>query len=227
MAKELPFFKFQPSAWENGKIQLCSRQSKGLFTDLCSAYWTRQGELPYAFALHKHCNGDASLMQELINNEVIIIEDDQIIIEFLDEQLSEFIEIGKKRADAANKRWNASAMQVQCKCNARREEKRREEINISFDVFWDAYQRKQGSKRDCEKRWVRLSDEDRQKIIDTLPSFFKSISDPKYYPYPATYLNQRRWEDEPVKSITPSPQSDPTTFFDPKSYLIPNWQPPK
>lgn len=228
MARELPFFKFQPSAWENGRIQLCSRQSKGLFTDLCSAYWTRQGELPYAFALHKHCNGDASLMQELINNEVIIIEDDQIIIEFLDEQLSEFIEIGKKRADAANKRWNASAMQVQSNCNARREEKRREEINISFDVFWDAYGKKVGNKKLCIQRWNKLTNEDRQKIIDTLPSFIASVTDKKYLPYPEKYLNAQRWNDEVVAPATPvssTQQFYPQSKGDPQPFINRNWKP--
>ncbi len=132
MANELPYFKFKPADWDNGNIQLCSRQSKGLFADLCSTYWVRQGELPYALALQKQCNGDATLMQELIDNEIIIINDGQIIIEFLDEQLAEFVEIGKKRADAANKRWNASAMQKQCKSNAIREEKRREEKKKEF-----------------------------------------------------------------------------------------------
>lgn len=223
MGSELPYFKFHPSAWENGKIQLCSRNSKGLFVDLCSAYWTRQGELPYAFALHKHCNGDASLMQELIDNEVIIIEDTQIIIEFLDEQLSEFIEIGKKRADAANKRWNASAMQVQCKSNARREEKRREEINISFDVFWDAYGKKVGNKKICIQRWTKLKDAERQKIIDTLPAFLASVRDRQYLPYPEKYLNEKRWEDE-------LPQVTSATIYhskgDPQDYINHNYKQP-
>jgi hypothetical protein len=61
MAKELPYFKFEPDAWENGNIQMCSKSQKGLFIDLCSIYWARLGELPYALALQKHCNGDAKL----------------------------------------------------------------------------------------------------------------------------------------------------------------------
>jgi hypothetical protein len=224
MAKELPFFKFHPSAWENGKIQLCSRQSKGLFTDLCSAYWTRQGELPYAFALHKHCNSDASLMQELINNEVIIIEDEQIIIEFLDEQLSEFIEIGKKRADAANKRWNAKAMQVQCKSNARREEKRREEINISFDVFWEAYDKKEDRVK-CEKKWKGLTNAEREACITAVPVYVQSTPDKKFRKNPATYLNNKSWTNE---IITKPSTSQARAYVPPKtpSYINPNYVQP-
>ena len=36
MAKELPYFKFEPNAWENGNIQMLSREDKGLFIDICS-----------------------------------------------------------------------------------------------------------------------------------------------------------------------------------------------
>jgi hypothetical protein len=128
MAKELPYFKFEPNEWENGRIQICSRESKGLFIDLCSIYWSRLGELPYALALQKHCNGNAKALQELEDNDIIGVSDGQIIIEFLDEQLNEFQETSEKRRNAANKRWsNASALQVQSKSNAIREEEKREE----------------------------------------------------------------------------------------------------
>jgi hypothetical protein len=122
-AGNLPYFKFEAATWDSGNIQLCSKQSKGLFIDLCSLYWIRKGELPYALALQKHCNGDASVMQELLDNEIILVNDGHIVIQFLDEQLNGFIQISDVRSDAANKRWNAIAMQMQCKSNAIREEK--------------------------------------------------------------------------------------------------------
>jgi len=130
MAKELPYFKFEPSEWEAGNIQAASRESKGLFIDICSLYWLRLGELPYALALQKLCNGNNLHMQELCDLEIIGVKDSQIIIEFLDEQLDEFQKTSEKRAKAANKRWNnANAMQVDMNSNAIREEKIREENN--------------------------------------------------------------------------------------------------
>jgi uncharacterized protein YdaU (DUF1376 family) len=147
------------------------------------------------------------------------------------DELNARCEKSDKARQAIETRWsyerNTPVIHSNTKRNTKENRIEENRINISFDVFWDAYQRKQGSKRDCEKRWVKLSDKDRQRIIDTLPSFFKSISDPKYYPYPTTYLNQRRWEDEPIISTPSIPQPDPAMIFDPKSYLIPNWQPPK
>ena len=90
MAKELPYFKFETSEWDNGTIQMCSREAKGLFIDLCSIYWSRLGDLPYALALQKHCNGNAQLLQELEKHQIIIVKDAKILIDFLEEQLEEF-----------------------------------------------------------------------------------------------------------------------------------------
>jgi len=136
MAKELPYFKFEPNQWDSGMVQLCSYQSKGIFIEMCCLYWSRLGDLPYALALQKLCNGDASLLQELESNQIYDVEGGNITINFLDEQLNEFLETSEKRRAAANERWkNASAMQMHSKSNAIREEKRRvdkrkEEKNI-------------------------------------------------------------------------------------------------
>jgi hypothetical protein len=74
------------------------------------------------------------------------------------------------------------------------------DINISFDVFWNLYNKKINSK-DCESKWNKLKDIDRQKIIDTLPNFLNSITDKQYQPHPITYLNQKRWNDEQSNTI--------------------------
>jgi hypothetical protein len=72
-------------------------------------------------------------------------------------------------------------------------------INVPFETFWNLYNKKVGAKNKCEKKWNRLTDADRQKIIDTLPDFISSIKDKQFQPYPETYLNQERWNDEIVK----------------------------
>jgi uncharacterized protein YcfL len=70
------------------------------------------------------------------------------------------------------------------------------DINISFDVFWNLYNKKVGDKKKLEKKWNKLKNDERQKIIDTLPNFLNSIKDKQYLPYPETYLNNSRWNDE-------------------------------
>ena len=76
-------------------------------------------------------------------------------------------------------------------------------INIEFNVFWNLYDKKIGAKSKCETKWNKLSDETRVKIIETLPAFKSSIKDIQYIPYPETYLNNERWNDE--ISIIPQP----------------------
>jgi len=92
------------------------------------------------------------------------------------------------------------------------EEEQEEEkyINVDFKVFWNLYGKKVGDKEACQKKWKSLTDLDRKKIIDTLPAFKTSVSDKKYLPYPAKYLNQKRWknEDEAVE------QKDINEYFD-------------
>ena len=92
------------------------------------------------------------------------------------------------------------------------------EINISFDVFWDAYGKKVGNKKLCIQRWGKLKDEERQRAIDTLPAFIASIRDRQFLPYPEKYLNERRWEDE--ISTPPIKNNSPMT----PAYIIPGWQ---
>lgn len=97
------------------------------------------------------------------------------------------------------------------------------EPNISFDVFWDAYGKKVGNKSLCIQRWNKLKDEDRQKIIDTLPSFIASVSDIKYLPYPEKYLNAQRWNDEVTAPASPvqsaAPQNYPNSKGDPQPFI--------
>ena len=69
MAKELPYFKFEPSLWDTGNIQLCAREDKGLFVDLCSIYWQRLGDLPLKLAVQKLCAGNAPALNPLIEGD--------------------------------------------------------------------------------------------------------------------------------------------------------------
>lgn len=70
------------------------------------------------------------------------------------------------------------------------------DTNISFSVFWDLYNKKVGDKPKCVKLWNRLKLEEQQKILNILPNFKSQFSDKQYQPFPETFLNQRRWENE-------------------------------
>lgn len=127
MAKELPYYKHEPSEWLEGEIQVCSDEAIVCFTNLCSGYWLKLGSMSYAFALQKYCRRNPIILQELIEAGIIDKNGENIIIKFLDKQLNEFSDLSGKRSKAAQKRWsNANALQVESKSNAIREDKRRE-----------------------------------------------------------------------------------------------------
>lgn len=128
MAKELPYFKFEPSEWENGSIQIMSHEVKGVFIDLCSMYWQRLGNLPYKLAVQKLCGGNATALDSLYADQIIQIIEGQICIDFLNEQLGEFENTSEQNAENARKGWekrrkDATVMRPHSDPNAIREEK--------------------------------------------------------------------------------------------------------
>lgn len=68
------------------------------------------------------------------------------------------------------------------------------EDNKQFEAFWNLYNKKI-ARDECLKKWNFLKQEDREKIIATLPDRLKKFGW-EYQPHPSTYLNQKRWNDE-------------------------------
>ena len=70
---------------------------------------------------------------------------------------------------------------------------------FDFEIFWNLYNKKLGSKENCQKKWDKLSVEIQQKILTIIPEYLQTISDKQFQPYPETWLNQKRWENEIIK----------------------------
>ena len=71
-----------------------------------------------------------------------------------------------------------------------------------FDEFWKAYPR-HVDKQKARKAWAKLRPPPLKAILDAL-TWQRDLPDWRkehggFVPYPATYLNGRRWEDEPPK----------------------------
>ena len=80
------------------------------------------------------------------------------------------------------------------------------EITIDFDHFWSAYPRKVG-KQKC-LRWWKSHKPDTALVEKMLAAIARQKlsrqwQDPQYIPHPYTWLNQGRWEDEPIGMPTP------------------------
>ena len=139
MDKELPYFKFEPNQWENGNIQMLSREDKGLFMDLCSMYWSRLGDVPLKLAIQKLCAGNATALNPLCDEKIIEVIEGNIFIKFLSEQLNEFEDVSKQNSKNAKEGWekrrklkeeserNATALKSQSENDAIREDKIKEE----------------------------------------------------------------------------------------------------
>lgn len=138
MKKRLPYFQFEPNKWENGNIQMCSREVKGLFIDLCAIYWSRLGDLPEKLVIQKLCGGNATALKPLYDENVIDLIDGYISIDFLNEQLNYFKDISDQNKKNARIGWekrrknkssarNATALKPQSENDATRVEKSRVE----------------------------------------------------------------------------------------------------
>lgn len=84
MAKELPYFQFEPAEYFAKDISFCSMQAQGLFINICAYYWQRECELSKSKLL-KRLNHESEF-DELVAEDVIKLKGDKIIISFLDSQ---------------------------------------------------------------------------------------------------------------------------------------------
>lgn len=68
-----------------------------------------------------------------------------------------------------------------------------------FVLFWYRYPKKV-AKLDAQRAWARLSRADQRSCLDRLPMIIAhwqlSGTQRRFIPYPATFLNGRRWEDD-------------------------------
>ena len=72
-----------------------------------------------------------------------------------------------------------------------------EQINniLSFDEFWDLYDKKSDKKK-CKEKYEKLSLVQIEKIKDALPIYIKSKPDIQFRKNPLTWLNGECWNDE-------------------------------
>jgi hypothetical protein len=141
MAKNFPYFKFTVSEWMTGDIVFESLSTQGLFINICALYWQRDGNLSI-YDINKRYKNPIEL-NDLIN-KFIEIENDTILIKFLDEQLIDANHVSKVNSEngkkSAEKRATAqrvlnenpaTAQRISTKKNKNKiKEEEEKEINI-------------------------------------------------------------------------------------------------
>ena len=68
-------------------------------------------------------------------------------------------------------------------------------INVPFEIFWNLYDKKEDRIK-CERKWNSLTNKEREEYIAKLPAYISSTPDKLYRKHPATYLNNKSWENE-------------------------------
>ena len=217
MAKDLPYFKFYCSEWNDGDITLEDFEVQGLFINVCSYYWSNECDLSIE-KLKKRFKKSIKNIDLLLECKLIRKENGFLKINFLDEQKSDRNKTSTKnsiagKASAESKRLkkteklNQDSTPVEITLNGnstikkRGEEKREEEKENSFNFFWSEYPNKV-AKPKCKAKFLSLKQDDIDKIVRTLKSYIAYKPFEEYnHPNPLTYLNQERWNDE-VKAVS-------------------------
>lgn len=74
------------------------------------------------------------------------------------------------------------------------------EINISFDTFWDLYDKKVGDKDKLKRKWESFGDSERVSIMEYIPKYKLNQPDKKFRKDPQTFFNNNSWNDELIGS---------------------------
>ena len=88
-----------------GKIMRCSEVTQARFIRLSCLYWNKECELTYEDA---EIEIDEEHLTILVKKKIVKHIEDKVVIEFLDEQMSNILETSDKRRQAAYQRWNTN-----------------------------------------------------------------------------------------------------------------------
>jgi hypothetical protein len=78
------------------------------------------------------------------------------------------------------------------------------EVWPTFEDFWDLYDKKRGDKDKVKKKWVKLKQSEKEAIMDYLPRYIQAQPDKQYRKDPATFLNNKSWNDEIISRKQPA-----------------------
>ena len=73
-------------------------------------------------------------------------------------------------------------------------------INISFNTWWDLYDKKVGSKTKLESKWNKLTDDQRIQAMKHTKEYIIAQPDKQYRKNPDTYFNNESYNDEIIKN---------------------------
>jgi len=210
MPKDTFYFSHDYNARNDEKIKRLIRkhgmQGYGVFWSIVEDLYNNANALRTDYeGIAYDLRSDSELVASVVNDfDLFIFNGDYFGSNSVQERLEQRNDKSAKARKSASYRWdNANAMQTQSDSNAKKERKGKEikgkeikEINISFDIFWDLYDKKVGDKEKLKKKWDSLKDDDRSSIIDYIPKYKMIQPEKKYRKDPQTFFNNSSWNDE-------------------------------
>jgi len=220
MAKELPYFQFEPAEYLTKDISFCTLSAQGLFINLCAYYWQRECRITKEQFLRRINNPKE--FQELVDEGVIDLDENDIIIKFLDQQYLNATKQSKTNSINGSKGGrpkkenpNESEIKATLKPNESqtkgiREEKRREdkikvkdikerkaEFKNSLHQFLEEF----GSKilNEFYNYWTEHGENDRKMRFEKEKSFNKKLRLDKWL------KNSIEWEKEKTSAKKEKP----------------------
>lgn len=110
MAKNFPYFKFFPTEWLTGNIAYEDLEIQGLFINICSIYWQRDGNLSLEDIKRRYKK--ENLIDSLVTGGFIKVENELISIDFLNEQLEAANHISRQNSENGKKSAALKALKL-------------------------------------------------------------------------------------------------------------------
>ncbi len=176
MAKDLPYFKFHATEWLMGSITLEDYETQGVFASVCAMYWNRSGQITLTEIKRRLFNAKPTAFDSLIKNGVMVVKNDNLIIKFLDEQITELkgkSEINRKNGKLGGRPKSHKDKEEKPNGFENKSEIKANESNIERDKD------KEGEKKEIVQNEilprVKLSHDDRlKKFQDRLKPFIET-----------------------------------------------------
>ena len=211
MPKDTFYFSHDYNARNDEKIKRLIRkhgmQGYGVFWSIVEDLYNNANALRTDYeGIAYDLRSDSELVASVVNDfDLFIFNGDYFGSNSVQERLEQRNDKSAKARKSASYRWdNANALQTQSDSNAKKERKGKEikgkEINISFDIFWDLYDKKVGDKEKLKKKWDSMKDDDRSSIIEYIPKYKLIQPEKKFRKDPQTFFNNSSWNDELIGS---------------------------
>jgi hypothetical protein len=214
MPKDTFYFSHDYNARNDEKIKRLIRKhgmiGYGIFWSIVEDLYNNANALQTDYdGIAYDLRTDSDVVASVVNDfDLFVFDGDFFGSNSVQERLDQRNIKSESARKSASYRWNnANAMQTLSDSNAKKERKGKEikgkeikEINISFDSFWDLYDKKTGEKGKLTEKWNKLSDSERTEIMRYIPNYKICQPDKKFRKDPQTFLNNKSWNDELIGS---------------------------